>query len=301
MRGLLWVAVILCLLSPVLAAAGTFDGLVVFGDSLSDSGNLFALTGGALPPSPPYGGGRFSNGPVWNEYLSSGLGLPLSNLAYGGALTGHGNYLIGPSGPGLLDEVAAFAGLHPSGADPKSLYVVWAGANDFFASASPATIGPAVINVATAVGALAGLGATHIVVFNMPDLGKTPDGLSSGFSAQLTALSLAFDSALGSTIGGLGIPGVSMFDTLDAMDQIIANPAVFGLTDVTTACLNLSPFSVCSNPDQHLFWDSVHPTTHAHSILATDVAAAVPAPATLLLLGAGLLAAGVAARRRPIH
>ena len=30
--------------------------LIVFGDSLSDSGNIFSLTGGVAPPSPPYAG-----------------------------------------------------------------------------------------------------------------------------------------------------------------------------------------------------------------------------------------------------
>ena len=297
-RALLCLAAILCTLLPVSTDAGTYDGIVVFGDSLSDDGNLFALTGGALPPSPPYGNGRFSNGPVWNEYLAAGLGLPLTNLAFGGAFTGHGNHLIGPAGPGLLDEVALFASLHPSGADPSSLYAVWAGANDFFDAPSPSTIGPAVTNLVTAVGTLAGLGATHILVFNMPDLGKTPDGLSSGFSVELTALTLAFDGALDSTLSGLGLPGLTEFDTFGAVHQIIADPGAFGLTDVTTACLNLSPFSVCADPDQHLFWDSVHPTTRVHSILAADVASAIPAPPTVVLLGAGLIAATVAGRRR---
>jgi phospholipase/lecithinase/hemolysin len=221
----------------------------------------------------------------------------LTNLAFGGAFTGHGNFLIGPLGPGLLDEITLFATLHPSGADPNSLYVVWAGANDFFAAPAPSTIGPAVTNLATAVGTLAGLGATHLLVFNMPDLGKTPDGLNSGFSAQLTALTLAFDGALASTLSGLGLPGLTEFDATGAMDQIIADPGAFGLTDVTTACLNLNPFSVCADPDQHLFWDSVHPTTRVHSILAAEVARAIPAPATIVLLGAGLVAATVAGRR----
>ena len=51
------------------AHAASFSGMVVFGDSLSDSGNLFTFTGEAVPASPPYFEGRFSNGPVWVEDL----------------------------------------------------------------------------------------------------------------------------------------------------------------------------------------------------------------------------------------
>ena len=51
------------------AWAGTFTNLYVFGDSLSDAGNVFAATAGQQPGSPYYDG-RYSNGPVWVEYLA---------------------------------------------------------------------------------------------------------------------------------------------------------------------------------------------------------------------------------------
>jgi len=50
------------------ATAQDYDRLVVFGDSLSDNGNLFLATGGAQPPAPYYQG-RFSSGPVFTELL----------------------------------------------------------------------------------------------------------------------------------------------------------------------------------------------------------------------------------------
>jgi len=95
-----------------------FNTLIVFGDSISgkrstdpyktnssiylkviinwlffsscqqDNGNgTFTLTNGRIPSSPPYFEGRFSNGPVWNEYLADDLGIPLINRAFGGATT----------------------------------------------------------------------------------------------------------------------------------------------------------------------------------------------------------------------
>src|SRR5262245_14581793 len=71
--------------------------VVVFGDSLSDTGNLFLASGGTVA-TPPYFNGRFSNGPVWVEVLADKLGLDAptpsvlggTNFAFGGAETGAG-------------------------------------------------------------------------------------------------------------------------------------------------------------------------------------------------------------------
>ena len=55
----------LLLLPPAYAQAPRPDNIIVFGDSLSDTGNAFEATGHGEPPSTPYFDGRFSNGPVW--------------------------------------------------------------------------------------------------------------------------------------------------------------------------------------------------------------------------------------------
>lgn len=261
-------------------SAQPFTQLIAFGDSLSDSGNLFAATGGAIPPSPPYFNGRFSNGPVWVELLAAELGVPLQDYAFGGALTGRTNLFDDPGipaeFPGLLDEIDLFLSLNGGVADPGALYVVWAGANDFFLAPAPATIGPAVRNLMTAVRTLTHRGARHIVVPTMPDLGLTPDGLASGFSAELTALSDAFNRVLKARLRG---HGVTVFDTFALFQELVNDPTGFGFTDVTTACLDLDPFSLCSDPDNHLFWDSVHPTTRGHEILADKLHEIVQEPA----------------------
>jgi len=64
MRKCLLATAALCLMALPAAAQDVAD-VVVFGDSLSDPGNIPLLTGGLdFPPSPPYAGNRFSNGPV---------------------------------------------------------------------------------------------------------------------------------------------------------------------------------------------------------------------------------------------
>ena len=102
------------------AQAVDYSGLFAFGDSLSDTGNLLTLTG--TQPVAPYSNGRFSNGPVWVQDLSTSLGLgPVTpsllggnDYAYGGAQTGL--TAVNPPGPGnfidLPSQLQQFQATH---------------------------------------------------------------------------------------------------------------------------------------------------------------------------------------------
>ncbi|MBI3393045.1 MAG: hypothetical protein HY039_07635 [Nitrospirae bacterium] len=68
--------VLFFLLGSAPAFAVSYNQIFVFGDSLSDDGNAYVLTGGLNPPSPPYAQ-RFSNGPVAVEYLAAWMGVGL--------------------------------------------------------------------------------------------------------------------------------------------------------------------------------------------------------------------------------
>ena len=63
-------------LDDVTVPPGGFSGVYVFGDSLSDAGNISLATLGNLPVGGIYSGGRFSNGSVWVQDLAQNLGLP---------------------------------------------------------------------------------------------------------------------------------------------------------------------------------------------------------------------------------
>ena len=274
-------AMLCCLILSLLAvwqpaSAGQFTKLVVLGDSLSDTGNLFALTGGAVP-RPPYDAGRFSNGPVWVEYLAAALDLPLQNFAYGGAETDRVNLFDGFLGlgyPGLADETVSAVGA-PGGVDPGALYVVWAGANDFraaLATGSMPDIETIVDNILRAVGALNAAGARSIVVLNLPDLGLTPEGLASPEPWIATLLSSSFNDALEAALTAQA-PDAVRIDVFELMHAVIADLDEYGFTDVTTPCL--SSAGTCDTPDAHLFWDRIHPTTHGHAVLADKAAKAI--------------------------
>ncbi len=285
------------------ASAATYTQVIAFGDSLSDNGNLFADTGGAVPPA-PYWNGRFSNGPVWVEGLAASLGVPLDGYARGGATTGGGSVTTpafgNVNGPfmGLQDEIAAYLGNVSGVADPNALYTVWASANDFL-SAAPGTeiaaIGPAITNLLTAIGTLVAAGAQHFILPNLPDLGLTPkslaaDLISPGAAAGATALSGAFNfnyyNALDANFGaGFGV----RLDTFAILQDVVANPGTYGLTNVTDMCFDSTVPSLCADPATYAFWDPIHPTAALHDILAAEAfAAVVPVPAAVWLFGSAL-------------
>lgn len=259
--------------------APNFKEIYVFGDSLSDVGNVSKAEKGDVPPSPPYFQGRYADGPVWVEYLASKLKLtsnPNTNYAFGGATTGDFKGIP----PGLLAQIKEFTATNSS-ADPNALYIVWAGANDYLGHVTDSTT--PIKNLTTAVKLLSAVGAKNIVVVNLPDLGKLPITRNSQRASSLTALTKKHNSELAASLNSLrqtlkSDTKITYFDVSFPFDQAIATPEKFGFTNVTKPCL--TKVSICDNPNEYLFWDSIHPTTAAHKFFleSTFPALTVSAP-----------------------
>jgi phospholipase/lecithinase/hemolysin len=181
--------------------------MVVFGDSLSDTGNLKRRL--LVFPNTPYWFGRFANGPNWTEYLAERTGLAVQNQAFGGAVAvEHDNvgsedivaaiqqgaqfFLTGSVdnqvGDYLERDLQDSAVKQPA----EVVYVLWGGANDYI-SKEPFTgdigtlldepdskagykriVNEAVASLGLQVRRLYIAGARHFVILNLPDLGKTP-------------------------------------------------------------------------------------------------------------------------------
>lgn len=265
------------------AEAAVLSDIYVFGDSLSDVGDLVEMVGGLAPLPPHDAEGRFSNGPLWVEQLADSLGLDLTdenNFAIGGAKSGHDNLADQPGiieFPGMLDRIAEYAAaVGQGGADPDALYVVWAGANDFLGLTTfdPATVQATLINavnnIVTAVATLDALGAEHILVPNLPDLGLVPLGIATGIPQQLTQVSLAFNAALEGALDQLALADIDTIpvDIFTWHNAVNADPAAFGITEPITPLLLAGP---ATDPDDYLFFDDQHPTTAGHGLIA-DVA-----------------------------
>jgi phospholipase/lecithinase/hemolysin len=317
-RAKSWLASILfafVALAPAWAAADglrrPFDQIVVFGDSLSDPGNAFALTGQHLtPPSygmdtpaelltlipdAPYakGGNHFSNGPTWIEDLGKATGLGASvGPAFAPGHPNASNYAVGgararPVGDfHLAVQVNEFLGDVRGHAPSDALYVIALGGNDVrdaLQLADPSVIGAAIGSIAQDIQILYGAGARKFLVWNSPNIALTPAvravaAVTPGVDVlgAATALSFGFKQGLDATLAQLraALPGIDIvrFDAFNEINNIVANPARFGLNDVTTACIkpNVPPFQ-CQQPDRHLFWDGIHPTRAGHAITAVLV------------------------------
>jgi len=262
-----------------------YTEIYVFGDSLSDSGRLFQAI--AVPPK-PYFDGRSSNGKVWVEYLATGLNLtynPQTNFAWAGASTGTLN-VWEPEYPdvtlwGLQQQVDSYLE-NTKSADSNALYIVWAGGIDFLGDVSDPqkTITTAITNLVTTVAKLRQHGAQHLMVANMPDLGKSPRGLASDSSAAMSVLTQAFNQALAENLQPFNVIQVDMPSALDVItdSSTFFAPQFPKLTNFTEACLDKKAGTVCDNPNQSFFWDDIHPSTLGHQAISLFFYAAIAEP-----------------------
>jgi phospholipase/lecithinase/hemolysin len=267
------------------ARAASFSNLVVFGDSLSDIGNI-AQAPLINEPGPYYWNGRFSNGPVYAETLATGLGLATlarstvsggNDFAYGGAKTSGTSFPDNLFVQDIDDQVGQYLGSRTANAN--TLYTIFAGANDLLGGQTNMSI--PISNLQSSVNRLITAGARNFLVFNLPPLGNAPRfNTSQTTLTQYNTRSQQFNTALATMLDSVHAsnPAVTVyrFDVTALFGQAFANPQLFDLTNVTnSAAPGLAPgdtsydtSKIVSNPNQYLFWDDLHPTAAVHLILA---------------------------------
>jgi phospholipase/lecithinase/hemolysin len=325
-RRLSVAAALAFILVAAVASAQKYTSIVVFGDSLSDTGNLADLTQAKyhfrLPgPDFDYTDGRVTDGMdtvpaahnyfgVWIEQLAATFPAkpPIiasldggKNYAYAFAFTGNGtsDFTFGPGDElgvnvnNLGLQITDYLATHPK-IDGKTLFVVWGGANDVINATSKKDIIDAAVNQAINIQRLIDAGATQFIVPNLPNLGAVPrfNG-SPATSVPATAAAVLFNAVLkaGVDIVSLANPGkkIIQFDVYGLITKVIASPAAYGLVNVTNSAQGNSTI----NPDTFLFWDDLHPTTRGHSILA-ETASSLLVPCKGWECESGALVAGAA-------
>jgi len=250
------------------ALAGPFGEIVIFGDSLSDNGNYVLFDDQPVPDPELYWEGRFSNGPVWVEYLTdpAHFDTNLTDRAFGGAQSD------GLTPPGLIEQVRAHILAAGPPLSPTNLYVIWIGGNDFLNG--DGDFQGAVNNINDAMADLVDNGAMHMLILNLPDLGNIPDTLGSTEAPDATAFSVNFNTSLATMIDSFSTahPGVGIytFDVDDMFVEVRNDPGAFGFTNVTEPAPKLPPPNNFDDSG-YLFWDDVHPTTHMHALIADRV------------------------------
>ena len=283
--------------------APDYKTIVVFGDSLSDVGNVADLAEtkyGFRFPGPlfDYTDGRFTDGAdteppaesysgVWIEQLAATFpSKPQvkasldggTDYAYGFAFTGSGTsvfsfgpYAVNVNNIGL--QISDYLATNPKITD-KTLFVVWGGANDLLNATNEDEVIDAGINQMLNIQRLIDAGATQFIVPNLPPLGLVPrlngSPITSVPATEATAL---YNEVLAGGIGvlqGFNLDknlNLSQLDVFDLFYRIVATPSDYSLVNVTD-----SSQGIAVDPDTYLFWDGLHPTTHGHNILAQTAA-----------------------------
>ena len=294
------------------ASVNQYSQVFAFGDSLSDTGNISIATGGQYP-GPNYAPGRYTDGPnttpattgpvgLWVEQLASKLGAadpqPFlaggTNYAVASAMTGsNGLYNI-------TDQINYFVAQHPLGASSASLYTIWGGANDFFfGNNTPGSAASVADSLYANIQTLAGLGAKDFLWVNLPPLGLTPRGMSSGADLETEVANFNQEWAVDiAKLQGQGVNVVGV-DVFNLFLQVAQNPGAYGFTNITDPAQGLSGV----NPNNYLFWDMEHPTTAVHALVAdlaySDLTGSpVPEPMSLAVTALGLCALLMARRVR---
>ncbi len=258
-------------------SASAFTALVAFGDSYTDTGNA--------PSSPPYyWDGRFSNGPLWIEYLSQTLGF---------AYNSQNNFAVsGTESNELGVEINRFPG---TGDSQNVLFAIWSGNNDFgnhlnigYNDAGwDSQINSVVSSLMTASDLIYQKGARNIILFNQIDLTRVPyilDAYSGTFRSYIAGKIQIFNSRLAQALPNLlnSHPGLQVFlvDVYSDLNYLLDNYSSLGFTHATLDALddaNLSDKSFSGPGADYVFWDSEHPSTKTHNIIAGWVYNVLPA------------------------
>lgn len=287
-------------------ASPKYTGIVAFGDSYTDSGNEFRLSNQTWPADPAYYQGRFSNGPTWVEDVAANLSVPLQNFAFAGATTS--NALVqGYSGnegslpvPSIDEQLSRYLNSQPKSLD-SVLFAILGGANDILLDPN--------ITAVQSVGVIAGVvttlrnqGARHFLFLNYPDLSTVPYNsyiplptqlqlgtYSSELNTGLEALASGITASGASPTAPTSTPSVSvtyvnLIPTFDAFGYYEggwknAGFDQFGLygSCLVGAYVEVPQRTLCSNPDQHVWWDEFHPTRVSHRIISESVISALDA------------------------
>ena len=297
--------------------AQTFNSVVVFGDSLTDSGNIAQTYG--LPAGTSF---TTNPDPVWAEIVAETFGATATNSLAGGTNYSWGGACVDSNvtceNPVPTTEQQINQHLSGASANPDTLYMIWGGVNNISAVAGENQSDPqgaldGTLKAAEAyVDQIQGLqdsGARYVVVLNLPDAGKTLNAqrAGAGAAAGLSALTQAYNGALDTGLSSLE-HGIVPVNVSALMDEIIEDPGNYGFTNIDDiACTSgsnpLHPNGglesiVCgptdsgylSPPDtseNYLFADGSHPSGAVHAAVANTVISTLTAPVQVSLGGEG--------------
>jgi phospholipase/lecithinase/hemolysin len=254
-----------------------FDTIVSFGDSNTDTGNVYKLTNRTWPIVPPYFQGRFSNGYVWIEKLGVSN---IKNYAYGGATTDN-DLIQGYSAadtkpvPGVRQQILIYLNeTSPSQRNfTRTLYVIWVGGNNYYfnKSIAPSTVAASILN---GVKDLLKIGVKHLLVINQSPVHLLPYIRTEQEMNYYRERTIYHNNNLSMNIKKLDYNreqiSLYFFDVYSFILNVVATHPL----NTKDNCWNVSNGNVtilCSNPESYVYIDPYHFTTRMHEIIGNGV------------------------------
>ncbi|WP_341661481.1 SGNH/GDSL hydrolase family protein [Vibrio sp.] len=266
--------------------SASFNRIVAFGDSISETGNIYNASQWLFPNSNSWFGGNFSNGFVWTEYLAANMGIPLYNWAIGGA-AGSDQYKELKGVSSQVDSYVSYM-KKAKNYDPEyTLFTLEFGLNDLMNYRRD--VYKIKADLSRALTKLTENGAKNILMLRLPDVSnaplfkKAPDERKMQLAKDIGELNEFFIQHTGHYLADR--VNVMLFAADEVMNDLLKNPTNYGFENSSDACLDLkgdSPTGYFFNhkltkdcmekgSDKYVFWDVTHPTTAVHEFLAKEV------------------------------
>ena len=257
--------------------------IVAFGDSLSDTGNMFEGSQRIFPNRDSWFLGRFSNGLVWTEYLAADTGLDLYNWSVGGA-AGTNQYLLLT---GIYNQVSSYFSYIEKAKNynpENTLFTLEFGLNDFMNYER--SVPDVMADLSSALIRLKGSGAKHILLWTLPDSTSAPQFKYSSekHKAKIRAKIVEFNDFIRKQAALYSKQGMNilLYEADILFDDMVNNPKKYGFENSVDACLDINRSSYldylynhrltndCASigAEKYVFWGVTHPTTKVHRLIA---------------------------------
>ena len=285
-----------------------YSRIFIFGASFMDSGNHFTVTGETAHPPFEYisfasygvGGHRPTNGHTWVEVLAQDMNLTewgkpaWRNPAFGNYAFSFGrarDVLPDPMEASLSDQVQAwinngFCTGSPENPMHDTLFIMDSAYADFLdilfnGEDALEVLGGMADSIATNIGILHECGAHNLLFAYTVPAGSFPVTPEEA-KDDTNFLSWVYNFMYLQPIIGFysSDMNISTVDFFALVSGIMFEPAAFGFTNVTDACVTpyVTDGAFCKDRDDYLFWDVLHPTKTGHAVFANFALGQLPVP-----------------------
>ncbi len=258
--------------------------MVVFGDSLSDTGNMYNASQWLLPNRNSWFLGHFTNGFVWSEYIARAKNIPVYNWAVGGA-AGNNQYVVLSGVKNQVESYLVYRKAAQNYKTENTLYAMMFGANDFMNY--DRSVSEVEQDYTKALTRLINSGAKNVLLLTLPDVTKTPQFQYSDNEkiVEVKDKIIAFNQFVYQQANSYPELNIILFDVYDLFEKVMNSPEVYGFEGAFDSCLNFnrnaaSEYSLSHSltnecayhgSDKFVFWDITHPTTAMHKLMADEV------------------------------